>query len=134
MDLFTSKAEAADIRIVVHNQAAGVLLFCQADPVKQVVMNLLLNAIEASRPKDVIEITLKTVGNEYVLQVRDHGIGLDPRQKERIFDMMYTTKPYGFGIGLTVVKGIVEDHGGRIEVSSPPPSGSAFTVYFPVRS
>jgi signal transduction histidine kinase len=134
VDLFTSKAEAADIRIVVHNQAAGVLLFCQADPVKQVVMNLLLNAIEASRPKDVIEITLKTVGNEYVLQVRDHGIGLDPRQKERIFDMMYTTKPYGFGIGLTVVKGIVEDHGGRIEVSSPPPSGSAFTVYFPVRS
>lgn len=134
VDFFLSKAEAAEVKIVVHDNAQGVFLLCQADPLRQVVMNLLLNAIEASRPKDVIEITLKLVGNEYVLQVRDHGVGLDSRQKERIFDMMYTTKPYGFGIGLTVVKGIVEDHGGRIEVSSPPPSGSAFSVYLPMRN
>ena len=74
------------------------------------------------------------VGQEYMLQVRDHGIGLDPEQKRKIFDLMYTTKPYGFGIGLTVVKGIVEDHGGRIEVSNPPSHGTAFSVYLPIRT
>lgn len=134
VDFFFPKAEAAEVKIVLHDNAQGVFLLCQADPLRQVVMNLLLNAIEASRPRNVIEITLKIVRNEYMLQVRDYGVGLDPRQKERIFDMMYTTKPYGFGIGLTVVKGIVEDHGGRIEVSSPPPSGSAFSVYLPMRN
>ena len=68
----------------------------------QVAMNLLLNAIEASRKDDVIEISTRVAGAYYVLQVRDHGVGLDFAKKQKIFDLMYTTKPYGFGIGLTV--------------------------------
>jgi two-component system sensor histidine kinase HydH len=75
---------------------------------------------------------MMVIGREYMLQVRDYGSGLDPKEKQKIFDLMYTTKPYGFGIGLTVVKRIVEDHGGRIEVSNPPPHGTAFTIYLPM--
>jgi len=131
-ELFTSKIRTADLRLDVYNKATGVLLPCHPEAIKQVLMNLLLNAIEASSKDNTIEIAMMVIGREYMLQVRDYGSGLDPKEKQKIFDLMYTTKPYGFGIGLTVVKRIVEDHGGRIEVSNPPPHGTAFTIYLPM--
>ena len=131
-ELFTSKIRTADLRLDVYNKATGVLLPCHPEAIKQVLMNLLLNAIEASSKDNTIEIAMMVIGREYMLQVRDYGSGLDPKEKQKIFDLMYTTKPYGFGIGLTVVKRIVEDHKGRIEVSNPPPHGTAFTIYLPM--
>ena len=131
-ELFTTKMRAAKLRLDVYNKASGVFLHCQPEAVKQVLMNLLLNAIEASSENGNIEIAMMVVGRDYMVQVRDYGSGLDPKEKQKIFDLMYTTKPYGFGIGLTVVKRIIEDHGGRIEVSSPPPRGTAFTIYLPL--
>ena len=131
-ELFASKIRTADLRLDVYNKASGVLLPCHPEAIKQVLMNLLLNAIEASSKNNTIEIAMMVIGQEFMLQVRDYGSGLDPKEKQKIFDLMYTTKPYGFGIGLTVVKRIVEDHGGRIEVSNPPPQGTAFTIYLPM--
>jgi len=133
-ELFASKIRAADLRLDVYNKASGVILPCHPEAIKQSLMNLLLNAIEASSEKNSIEIAMMVIGREFMLQVRDYGSGLGPEEKQRIFDLMYTTKPYGFGIGLTVVKRIVEDHGGRIEVSSPPPRGTSFTIYLPMGS
>ncbi|GEM_PF-2500905 len=131
--LFAVKLHEAGLRLDVHDKAPGVLLPCHPEALKQAVMNLLLNAIEASAPEGAIEITLMAAGPEYMIQVRDYGVGLDPQQRQKIFELMYTTKPYGFGIGLTVVKRMVEHHGGRIVVSHPPPKGTAFTIYLPVR-
>jgi len=131
-ELFASKIRTSDLRLDVYNKTSGVLLPCHPEAIKQVLMNLLLNAIEASGKNNSIEIAMMVVGQEFMLQVRDYGSGLDPKEKQKIFDLMYTTKPYGFGIGLTVVKRIVEDHGGRIEVSNPPPRGTAFTIYLPM--
>ena len=131
-ELFATKIRAANLRLDVYNKASGAHLHCHPEAIKQVLMNLLLNAIEASSENSTIEIAMMIVGKDYMVQVRDYGSGLDPKEKQRIFDLMYTTKPYGFGIGLTVVKRIVEDHGGRIEVSNPPPKGTAFTIYLPM--
>ncbi len=131
-ELFASKIREADLRLDVYNKASGVFVSCHPEAIKQMLMNFLLNAIEASSEKNTIEITMMVIGREYMLQVRDYGVGLNPEQKQKIFDLMYTTKPYGFGIGLTVVKRIIEDHGGRIEVNNPPPQGTAFTIYLPM--
>ena len=131
-ELFASKIRTADLRLDVYNKTSGVLLPCHPEAIKQVLMNLLLNAIEASSKDNSVEIAMMVIGRDYMLQVRDYGSGLDHKEKQRIFDLMYTTKPYGFGIGLTVVKRIVEDHGGKIEVSNPPPRGTAFTLYLPM--
>jgi len=131
-ELFTSKIRAANLRLDVYNKASGALVSCHPEAIKQVIMNLLLNAIEASSENSSIEMTMMVVGKDYMVQVRDYGTGLDPKVRQRIFDLMYTTKPYGFGIGLTVVKRIVDDHGGRIEVSNPSPRGCAFTIYLPM--
>ena len=131
-ELFATKIRAANLRLDVYNKASGVLLHCHPEAIKQVLMNLLLNAIEASSQDNTIEIAMMVVGRDYMLQVRDYGSGLDSKEKQKIFDLMYTTKPYGFGIGLTVVKRIVDDHNGRIEVSNPPPRGTSFTIYLPM--
>ncbi|MDE2223052.1 MAG: HAMP domain-containing histidine kinase [Candidatus Omnitrophica bacterium] len=133
-ELFTPKISAAGLKLEIDNKAPGVRLLCNAGAIKQALMNLLLNAIEASHQQDLIEITMMAAGKEYALKVRDYGVGVSSPEKRRIFDLMYTTKPYGFGIGLTVVKRIVEDHGGRIEVDSPPPRGTAFTIYLPMEA
>ena len=131
-ELFSSKISAANLRLDVYNKAAGVELPCRPEAIKQVLMNLLLNAIEASSHGGRIEITTMLASGKYMLQVRDYGNGLSSEQKQRIFDLMYTTKPYGFGIGLTVVKRIVDDHAGTIEVANPSPRGTEFTIYLPM--
>ncbi len=133
VDLFFSKVRESDLRIDVQHKAAGILCLCHPEAIKQVMMNLILNAIEASEPKNTIHISTDVVGSNYIVQVRDYGSGIKTANKDKIFDLLFTTKPYGFGIGLTVVKRIIDDHGGSIEVTSPEPRGTAFTIYLPLK-
>lgn len=123
-----------------------------ADPtqVHQVVINLCTNAIYAMRDREgILEVSLgrkdMTVydpffdsdlreGPHLVLTVRDTGQGIDPAVKNRIFDPFFTTKVpgEGTGLGLSVVYGIVKDHGGAIAVESEPGKGTVFTVTLPL--
>ena len=115
------------------------------DKIKQAVINLVNNAFDAIFEEGVI-----TVGAEYdpasaavVITVADTGTGIPPEQIDRIFDPFFTTKPVdkGTGLGLSVTFGIIREHGGEIEVESPPPrersvaegafSGTRFTIHLP---
>ena len=106
-----------------------------ADPhqLGQVVTNLLLNALEAMPGGGLCEVESARVGDECRLRVRDHGHGIPAEARERIFDPFFTTKPdgRGSGLGLSVSLGVVERHGGRIEVTSEPGQGATFDVYLP---
>jgi signal transduction histidine kinase len=77
---------------------------------------------------------LKRPGAAACLTVRDTGCGMPPEVLERIFDPFFTTKPIGqgTGLGLSVVHGIVTEHGGAVAVESEPGRGSSFTVYLPL--
>jgi signal transduction histidine kinase len=66
--------------------------------------------------------------------VRDNGPGIAPADRERIFDALYSTKPHGTGVGLSISRAIVEAHGGRIECVAAEPHGALFRVVLPVRS
>jgi signal transduction histidine kinase len=87
---------------------------------QQVVLNLILNGIEAmsaveNRPRELIIRTQRGEGeNELSVVVRDSGIGLDSGVEERIFEPFHTTKPDGLGLGLSISRSIVESHGGRL--------------------
>jgi PAS domain S-box-containing protein len=86
---------------------------------QQVVVNLILNAIEAmstveNRERDLVIRTQRGEGVEVRVAVRDSGIGFDLRSAERIFDAFHTTKPGGMGMGLSISRSIVESHGGRL--------------------
>jgi len=104
----------------------------------QALINLLDNAIKYSNGSKEIEVTLRRQGDQALLSVRDRGIGIPPHEQERIFDLFYRVnndvvqRVRGSGLGLTLVRQIVEAHGGRVEVKSRPGEGSVFTVVLPL--
>jgi signal transduction histidine kinase len=102
----------------------------------QVVTNLVTNAIDASLPKGggTIELTLRRTDSGAELIVADHGVGIAPDVVPRIFEPMFTTKPFGqgTGLGLAIVHDIVtSDFSGSVDVQSHPGEGATFRVLFP---
>jgi len=104
------------------------------DQVKQVILNLLDNAVDACIDGGRIKITTQMDGEKVAIIITDDGIGLDSAQIDRIFQPFYTTKPAakGTGLGLSISYGIVKSHNGEIRVESQPGKGSTFTVVFPM--
>jgi two-component system, NtrC family, sensor kinase len=100
---------------------------------KQVFVNLILNAIDALPPKGLIKIsTRKRPEDGYVvIEVNDNGSGIPEHLQSQIFDPFYTTKSKGTGLGLSVSLGIVKRLGGYIKVKSKPGEGTTFTVLLP---
>ena len=108
---------------------------CFPAKINQVIMNLVSNAIDASHEGGAVTIRSVAEDGGVRIEVRDRGTGIDPEVRERIFDPFFTTKPVGIGtgLGLSISYGIVQDHGGTIEVDSTPGQGTTFTVTLPRR-
>ncbi|HET7433965.1 MAG TPA: HAMP domain-containing sensor histidine kinase [Thermoanaerobaculia bacterium] len=108
------------------------------DAVSRALLNLIDNAIKYGREDDrSIDVTLRQNAEHVVLEVRDHGIGIEAKDVAKIFDPYFRAKfsdtisRRGAGLGLTLVQQIVESHGGRVEVESEPGVGSTFRLLFP---
>jgi PAS domain S-box-containing protein len=103
---------------------------------RQVIVNLITNAVDAmSTVADRARVLrVKTESHELnysLITVEDSGIGIDPKNIDRIFDAFYTTKPHGMGMGLSICRSIIESHGGRLSASLAHPYGSVFHVFLP---
>lgn len=125
-------------QITVRTELVDDLPAILADRVQlqQVILNLIMNAIEAMT--SVTDrgriLRLKSEFNEsegVVLSVEDSGAGIDPKNAERIFDVFFTTKTSGMGMGLAICRSIVEAHGGRLWASRADPYGSIFHIMLP---
>jgi len=105
------------------------------DQITQVFLNIVINAIEAMPSGGDLRLeTLLSGDGEWVLtSFQDTGQGMSPEQITNLFEPFYTTKPTGTGLGLAISYGIIERHGGAIEVSSRPGQGATFVVKLPVR-
>jgi signal transduction histidine kinase len=101
--------------------------------IQQVLLNLLLNAIQAIRESGHIRLELSAENSSAVITVSDTGHGIAPENLRKVFRPFFTTKGHGTGLGLSLARGIVEAHGGRIEVASELGQGSRFTVWLPYR-
>jgi len=105
--------------------------------INQVIMNMLVNAAHAM-PEEGGQITVSTelVGEEVIISIADTGCGMSQETMARIFDPFFTTKDIGkgTGLGLSISHGIIEDHGGRIEVESEPGKGTTFRIHLPAAS
>lgn len=106
----------------------------QADPnqIKQAVLNLLLNAIQASPPKGRITLATRTEDNHILITVRDNGEGIAPARRDRIFEPFFSTKEGALGFGLPLVLEIVKMHGGEISFKAEVGKGSEFLVLLPI--
>ena len=99
--------------------------------IKQAVINLILNAMQACGCGGKIVIGLKNIKGEIIISVQDNGPGIDNFTMERLFDPFFTTKDSGNGLGLPIVRQIIEKHHGHIDVISLPNQGSCFSIAIP---
>ncbi|MBF0615509.1 MAG: HAMP domain-containing histidine kinase [Nitrospirae bacterium] len=119
--------------IEVNMSDEPIVIQADRESLNQIVSNLVINAVEASDPDKInITVTAKQTEGQIELTVTDTGIGIYEREKDKIFNLHYTTKKTGFGIGLHLVKKAVELHRGQIQVESNPGVGTTFTVILPV--
>jgi two-component system, LuxR family, sensor kinase FixL len=125
--------------IMLRTQLDSTLPHLQGDRIQlqQVLINLILNAIEAmsgvnDRPRELTIVSTQDGPNAVWVEVRDSGTGLDAKSAEKVFEAFYTTKSNGIGIGLSITRSIVEAHGGRLCVSPSEPHGAVFRFSLPV--
>lgn len=134
------RADGKDISLVVDAQVDSMVV--NLDPVKlrQIINNLVVNAIKYSESGTTVTLRVRRTDRDAVLEVVDQGIGIPEDQLDRIFQPFTALQKSGtagesaIGLGLSIVKRLVELHGGTIQVQSRPGAGSTFTVAFPLPS
>lgn len=133
LQLLSFQIRHANIRLSVDLPPQPVWVWCEAHQMEQVIVNLLLNAIQAMPQGGALHIHLAEGAEGFSLRISDSGVGIPPQDLERIFTPFFTTKAEqgGLGLGLSLSAAIIAAHGGRITVSSVPGRGSVFTVWLP---
>jgi len=134
-----ARSAIATNRISVQTELTGGFLAVQGDRVQlqQVVLNLILNAIEAMSAVDggVRELSLSTEQSQtygVLVAVRDSGPGVDPERRDHVFDAFYTTKSSGLGMGLSICRSIISAHGGRLWLDENERRGAVFQFTLPI--
>jgi C4-dicarboxylate-specific signal transduction histidine kinase len=126
------RGETTRYSISVRTEPAADLPQVMGDRVQlqQVLMNLIMNSIEAMKDvDDTRELGIKSQraeNEEVVVSVTDSGVVLPPQQAEQIFNAFFTTKPQGTGMGLRISRSIIESHGGRLWAADNSPRGASF--------
>jgi two-component system, NtrC family, sensor kinase len=139
--LLQGLAHQRNVALEVIEPAGDTLLDADPDQLQQVITNLVLNAVHASPANGRVLLTLASVDRKernqqqrfIAISVHDSGAGVADDIRDRIFEPFFTTKApgEGTGLGLSVVKDIVEEHGGSVQVSTSVEGGSVFTIYLP---
>jgi two-component system sensor histidine kinase HydH len=128
--LAARSGRGADVRVTFEGPSVAVVL-ADAAQLRQVVWNLVRNAIQASSPGHEVKVVIAGDDESCALEVRDHGPGIPIEARERLFDAFFTTRAHGMGIGLAVVKRILDDHGFPVEVESAEGEGTTIRVRMP---
>jgi C4-dicarboxylate-specific signal transduction histidine kinase len=133
-----TRGKAVTNGVSVQAKFADELPLVEGDRVElqQVMLNLIINAIEAlsetsEGARELLIGTAKTESGDVLVEVRDLGPGLSPVALEHVFDAFYTTKPSGMGMGLSICRSIIEAHGGRLWASANVPNGATFQFTLP---
>jgi len=125
-----SLAGARGVAVEVEAPGSGIAIVDPAQ-LRQALDNLVRNAVEATPEGGRVSLAARREDGGHVVEVRDTGRGIEPDHLARIFDLYFTTKADGTGVGLAVTQQIVTAHGGTIEVDSRPGAGTTMTVRLP---
>ena len=98
---------------------------------KQALLNLIINGVQAMDAGGTLTVRAKPLNEGIQIDVEDTGQGIEPEQLDKIFDLFISTKAEGTGVGLTIVKQIIEGHGGHVNVESSPGQGTKFSLLLP---
>lgn len=136
---YEGKAEARSIKVKLRSDSR--IPDVQGDPqsLERAVTALLDNAIKFSPPGGKVEIQVREEGGRVMLSVQDHGIGIDPAIRPRIFDRFFHLEKHGdelyggLGIGLSITRQVIQQHKGTLDVESEPEKGSTFKISIPIQ-
>lgn len=134
VDLFREQAERKDITLGLEIRGRRVRARVDRDRLLQALANLLDNAIRLTPEGGWVTLTAESLGDQVAIHVTDTGPGIEPEVLEHVFDRYWQTEDGArgsSGLGLTIVKGVVEAHGGEVRVVSEVGEGSTFTLIFP---
>jgi signal transduction histidine kinase len=134
VDLVRQDATDRNIELVVLMDDHAPPVGCDISQMKQALLNLLVNAMDASREGSAITVKTESADRRMRISVRDSGAGIPQGEIEKIFKPFYTTKTRGAGLGLAIVERIVKEHGGEIRVESAKGKGTTFTLELPVHA
>jgi signal transduction histidine kinase len=133
--LVGSQLHQAHVQVIMDLPADGPMIFAAADQIVQVLLNIILNAIEAMPDGGHLHVTSRADGDMVALTLTNDGPPIPPEHLEHLFEPFYTTKPGGTGLGLSLSQSIVEQHGGAIRVNNLEGGrGVAFTITLPSAS
>jgi signal transduction histidine kinase len=135
--LISTETKKKSVEIVTHYEESLPLVAADREQVKQVFLNVLLNAIEATSDGGQVSVEIRTFakksGEEFLqVEIRDTGRGIPEEHLENVFTPFFTTKDKGSGLGLSISHQIIQEHGGTISVESRIGEGSSFFINFPV--
>jgi signal transduction histidine kinase len=135
-DVMASKAVEDNIQIRVESPEGLPLLEADRDKIKQVLLNLISNAIKYNRPNGTVMLRVEVSDSEMIIFVQDSGIGIPEEALPHLFQKFYRVREHeskaaGTGLGLSICKRIIQGHGGRLEVKSKVGVGSVFTAILP---
>lgn len=120
-----------NIRLVTTHKWQGKVKW-DFNKIKQVLINLIDNAVDSISNEGAISISLNKVANDLIITVEDNGKGISTNDQSKIFNLYYTSKANGTGIGLSIVQRIIFEHNGTISVESVPDKGTTFTLKIPI--
>ncbi len=128
-----NEAEAMGKIIEIKRELGdGVFVKGNSAELREVIVNLILNSVEAIEKNGYISIISSSSGNRVLIEVKDNGKGIPPYQLDKVFDPFFTTKGVsGTGLGLSFVYGIVKKHKGEVKINSEVGKGTTVSIYFP---
>jgi signal transduction histidine kinase len=121
--------------IVFHSDSEEIMITLDRTQLIRIITNLVKNAIQAipdSHENPTIKVRVSTIENKAIISVQDNGIGIQETNKDRIFEPKFTTKSSGMGLGLGIIKNVVESYQGHIYFISEPEKGTEFIVSLPL--
>jgi two-component system, NtrC family, sensor histidine kinase HydH len=132
--LAAETAKMSGIRVRVESVGSVPTVFVDPEQMKQVLLNLVINAIQAMPSGGEIVLRVARTLESIILEVQDEGVGIPPEDLERVFNPFVTTRPDGTGLGLSIAYQIVSQHGGHIAAQRNPERGMTFRVTLPLGS
>jgi signal transduction histidine kinase len=118
--------------VALELSETDVVATCDPRKVRQILVNVVQNAIEASPARGLVRLALSTRGREVIVDVEDQGSGLDPEVRGSLFEVGATTKPKGSGIGLAVARGLARQHEGELTLEDREGGGCRARLVLPI--
>jgi two-component system phosphate regulon sensor histidine kinase PhoR len=136
VERMTLQAERAGVQLLFKGSDDIPDFFADAPRLEQVLVNLLHNAIKFTQPGGRVDVSVRQDEGQIIFAIKDSGVGIPPKDLERIFERFYKADPSrskrGTGLGLSIARHIVETHGGEIWAESQPGQGSTFFFRIPI--